>query len=166
MPILLRLLAALIPLLITPGLLFHYDIFPKIVLLALATAAALALPLGHADYFGWWLAIAFFCSASLVRVEIGLWRLPHTTCADRARRPRPSARVLLLSCRSSFTCPRSRVGRRTPPAARVLFFGAIPFAWPRSGGKRIGLSSISRLALSASPPAAQDAPQIPVIRYR
>jgi hypothetical protein len=30
--------------------------------------------LGHADYFGWWLAIALFCAVALARVEIGLWR--------------------------------------------------------------------------------------------
>jgi O-antigen ligase len=30
--------------------------------------------LGHADYFGWWLAIALFCAVALARVEIGLWK--------------------------------------------------------------------------------------------
>src|ERR1700733_1331569 len=30
--------------------------------------------LGHADYFGWWLAIALFCGVALARVEIGLWK--------------------------------------------------------------------------------------------
>jgi O-antigen ligase len=30
--------------------------------------------LGHADYFGWWLAIAFFCALALARIETGLWR--------------------------------------------------------------------------------------------
>jgi hypothetical protein len=30
--------------------------------------------LGHADYFGWWLAIALFCAVALARVEMGLWR--------------------------------------------------------------------------------------------
>ena len=30
--------------------------------------------LGHADYFGWWLSIAFFCAIYRVRVERGLWR--------------------------------------------------------------------------------------------
>lgn len=31
-------------------------------------------PLGHADYFGWWLAIALFCAIYRARVESGLWR--------------------------------------------------------------------------------------------
>ncbi len=30
--------------------------------------------LGHADYFGWWLAIAFFCAIALIRIEISFWR--------------------------------------------------------------------------------------------
>jgi O-antigen ligase len=30
--------------------------------------------LGHADYFGWWLAIALFCAAGMARIEIGLWK--------------------------------------------------------------------------------------------
>jgi O-antigen ligase len=30
--------------------------------------------LGHADYFGWWLAIALFCAVALARVDSGLWR--------------------------------------------------------------------------------------------
>src|SRR5579862_853459 len=37
-------LVALLPLLITPGILFHYDITPKIIILVLITAACLALP--------------------------------------------------------------------------------------------------------------------------
>lgn len=44
MTFLLPLLVALVPLLITPGLLFHYDVIPKVVVLAVATAAALAFP--------------------------------------------------------------------------------------------------------------------------
>jgi O-antigen ligase len=30
--------------------------------------------LGHADYFGWWLAIALFCAVASASVEIGAWR--------------------------------------------------------------------------------------------
>lgn len=44
MGFLLPALVALLPLLITPGVLFHYDIAPKIVVLAIITAACLALP--------------------------------------------------------------------------------------------------------------------------
>ena len=44
MAFLLPALVVLLPLLITPGLLFHYDITPKIVILVLITAACLALP--------------------------------------------------------------------------------------------------------------------------
>ena len=44
MAFLLPALVVLLPLLITPGILFHYDITPKIVVLALITAACLALP--------------------------------------------------------------------------------------------------------------------------
>jgi len=44
MGFLLPALVVLLPLLITPGILFHYDITPKIVVLALITAACLALP--------------------------------------------------------------------------------------------------------------------------
>jgi O-antigen ligase len=44
MAILLPLLVLLLPLLITPGLLFHYDITPKIVVLSLMVAACLTLP--------------------------------------------------------------------------------------------------------------------------
>lgn len=31
-------------------------------------------PLGHADYFGWWLAIALFCLIHAARMEHGSWR--------------------------------------------------------------------------------------------
>src|SRR5689334_20546644 len=44
MGILLPLLTALLPLLITPGLLFHYDITPKIAVLVLGAGLALARP--------------------------------------------------------------------------------------------------------------------------
>jgi O-antigen ligase len=44
MGILLPALVLLLPLLITPGLLFHYDITPKIVILTLLVAAGLAFP--------------------------------------------------------------------------------------------------------------------------
>jgi O-antigen ligase len=30
--------------------------------------------LGHADYFGWWLAIALFCGLATDRIETGAWR--------------------------------------------------------------------------------------------
>jgi O-antigen ligase len=30
--------------------------------------------LGHADYFGWWLAIALFCSLALARIATGPWK--------------------------------------------------------------------------------------------
>jgi O-antigen ligase len=30
--------------------------------------------LGHADYFGWWLAIALFCAVGLARMETGVWK--------------------------------------------------------------------------------------------
>jgi len=30
--------------------------------------------LGHADYFGWWLAIVLFCAVALARLELALWR--------------------------------------------------------------------------------------------
>jgi hypothetical protein len=44
MAFLLPALVVLLPLLITPGILFHYDITPKIITLVLITAACLALP--------------------------------------------------------------------------------------------------------------------------
>ena len=44
MAFLLPALVVLLPLLITPGIFFHYDITPKIVVLVLITAACLALP--------------------------------------------------------------------------------------------------------------------------
>ena len=31
-------------------------------------------PLGHADYFGWWLAIEFFCGVALAAIETSTWR--------------------------------------------------------------------------------------------
>lgn len=31
--------------------------------------------LGHADYFGWWLAIEFFCALAVAREEISTWRM-------------------------------------------------------------------------------------------
>ncbi len=49
MAILLTLLVFLLPLLITPGILFHYDITPKVVILALVVAGCLALPRQIAD---------------------------------------------------------------------------------------------------------------------
>ena len=30
--------------------------------------------MGHADYFGWWLAVALFCSVAMAGVENGAWR--------------------------------------------------------------------------------------------
>jgi O-antigen ligase len=30
--------------------------------------------MGHADYFGWWLAIEFFCGIALFRIESGAWK--------------------------------------------------------------------------------------------
>jgi O-antigen ligase len=44
MAFLLPALVALLPLLITPGILFHYDITPKIIILVVITAACLGLP--------------------------------------------------------------------------------------------------------------------------
>ncbi len=46
MAFLLPALVVLLPLLITPGIFFHYDITPKIVILVLIIAACLALPRG------------------------------------------------------------------------------------------------------------------------
>jgi len=37
--------------------------------------------LGHADYFGWWLAIEFFCAIALARIESGLWKRLATVAA-------------------------------------------------------------------------------------
>src|SRR5580658_8940764 len=44
MPILLVVLAGIVPLLITPGLLFHYDITPKIAVIAFVAAIGLMRP--------------------------------------------------------------------------------------------------------------------------
>jgi O-antigen ligase len=30
--------------------------------------------MGHADYFGWWLAVDLFCAVALIRIETGRWR--------------------------------------------------------------------------------------------
>jgi len=30
--------------------------------------------MGHADYFGWWLAVEFFCAIALARIETGGWK--------------------------------------------------------------------------------------------
>jgi hypothetical protein len=37
--------------------------------------------MGHADYFGWWLAIEFFCGIALFRIESGLWKIFATVAA-------------------------------------------------------------------------------------
>jgi O-antigen ligase len=37
--------------------------------------------LGHADYFGWWLAIAFFCALALRRIDSSLWKHVSTAAA-------------------------------------------------------------------------------------
>jgi O-antigen ligase len=37
--------------------------------------------MGHADYFGWWLAIEFFCGIALFRIESGLWKSFATAAA-------------------------------------------------------------------------------------
>src|SRR6185437_11268146 len=37
--------------------------------------------MGHADYFGWWLAIEFFCAIALARIESGAWKLFATVTA-------------------------------------------------------------------------------------
>jgi O-antigen ligase len=71
MGILLPLLTALIPLLITPGLLFHYDITPKIAVLVLAAALALARPRIFAGELGSLLARPvgrWFCGIALFQV--------------------------------------------------------------------------------------------------
>ncbi len=30
--------------------------------------------MGHADFFGWWLAVALFCAVAMARIETGLWQ--------------------------------------------------------------------------------------------
>jgi O-antigen ligase len=52
MPILLALMAGLLPLLIAPGILFHYDITPRIVVLALIAVIALTRPVAVASGIG------------------------------------------------------------------------------------------------------------------
>jgi O-antigen ligase len=37
--------------------------------------------MGHADYFGWWLAIEFFCGIALFRIESGMWKRFATLAA-------------------------------------------------------------------------------------
>ncbi len=37
--------------------------------------------MGHADYFGWWLAIEFFCGIALRRIESGVWKAFATGAA-------------------------------------------------------------------------------------
>ncbi|MDP9171212.1 MAG: O-antigen ligase family protein, partial [Acidobacteriota bacterium] len=38
--------------------------------------------LGHADYFGWWLAIEFFCGIALARIDTAkMWRAAGIACA-------------------------------------------------------------------------------------
>jgi len=37
--------------------------------------------MGHADYFGWWLAIEFFCGIALSRMERGAWKRFATAAA-------------------------------------------------------------------------------------
>lgn len=37
--------------------------------------------MGHADYFGWWLAVEFFCAWALARIETGLWKQFAITAA-------------------------------------------------------------------------------------
>ncbi len=53
--------------------------------------------LGHADYFGWWLAIALFCSVGLARVELGAWRW-----AARSASVLSAAAVVLSGTRSAM----------------------------------------------------------------
>jgi O-antigen ligase len=37
--------------------------------------------MGHADYFGWWLAIGFFCGLALARIDTaGIWRAVGIAC--------------------------------------------------------------------------------------
>ncbi|HTA40805.1 MAG TPA: O-antigen ligase family protein [Bryobacteraceae bacterium] len=53
--------------------------------------------LGHADYFGWWLAIAFFCAIYRARVERRFWRwTAGCTCALSA------AAIILSGTRSAM----------------------------------------------------------------
>ncbi len=37
--------------------------------------------LGHADYFGWWLSIAFFCALALHRIDTAVWKYLSTAAA-------------------------------------------------------------------------------------
>jgi hypothetical protein len=70
------------------GILQYFDIDPLQVASAYHAEAGNSIivrppgTLGHADYFGWWLAIALFCSVALARVEIGIWKwLALLACA-------------------------------------------------------------------------------------
>jgi O-antigen ligase len=57
---------------------FGIDPFqPATMYLAHAGESTIVRPpgtLGHADYFGWWLAVEFFCAIALARIEPGLWK--------------------------------------------------------------------------------------------
>jgi len=57
---------------------------PATVYLAHAGDSTIVRPpgtMGHADYFGWWLAIEFFCSIALAKIDLGPWKRLATITA-------------------------------------------------------------------------------------
>jgi len=63
---------------------FDFDPFqPASIYHALAGDAVIVRPpgtFGHADYFGWWLAIAFFCGIAITGTKKSSWRAAGISC--------------------------------------------------------------------------------------
>ncbi|HVV47614.1 MAG TPA: O-antigen ligase family protein, partial [Bryobacteraceae bacterium] len=58
--------------------------------------------MGHADYFGWWLALEFFCGIALLRIERGVWKcfaaLASVTIASAIILSGTRAAILAVVC--------------------------------------------------------------------
>jgi O-antigen ligase len=115
------------------GIFQYYDIDPFQTVAAYHAQAGNATitrppgPLGHADFFGWWLAIALFCGLAVERAETGAWRAVGLAACILS-----GVAILLTGTRSaavavlaglvllSFRAHRTQIPRRRLTAAVLL----------------------------------------------
>ena len=80
--------------------------------------------MGHADYFGWWLAVDLFCAVALVRIERGWWRtvgIAATVCIGVATLLTGTRAALLAATAGTVTLAiLERTGIRSRFRARYL----------------------------------------------
>ncbi len=94
--------------------------------------------LGHADYFGWWLAVEFFCALAVAREENSVWRIIGMAAAALTAfcTALTGTRAALLSLAAGvivwlfLTRPRIRARHFIAIGAVAIVFGAFLLAPP------------------------------------